>query len=179
MQTLDLRKNTNIIPTIVQYYNKAQAYDSLAAFYETLAQSEIEDSRDYKSALHEYRKVEGTLKQLVDTGSHQYEDKLRAIQTRIFNIHKFISIKDNFASNPEISMQELKRMKEDGKLDGVRLGDMYAIIIEYLVENGQLRQAVAILDEMKAHVPNANYSRYLSPETMKVDDIDIARNSID
>lgn len=93
MQTLDLGRNPNIIPTIVQYYNKAQAYDSLAAFYETLAQSEIEDNRDYKSALHEYRKVEAALKQLVGSGG-QYDDKMRAIQTRIFNIHKFISVKE-------------------------------------------------------------------------------------
>ncbi len=168
MQTLDLRRSPHIIPTIVQYYNKAQAYDSLAAFYETLAQSEIEDNRDYKSALHEYRKVEQALKQLVGGNGSQYEEKLRAIQTRIFNIHKFISVKDNFVGNPEGSMQELKRMKEDGKLDGIRLGDMYAVIIEYLVGQGQLRQAVAILDEMKAYIPNANYGRYLSSETVKV-----------
>lgn len=65
-------------------------------------------------------------------------------------------------------MQDLKRMKEDGKLDGIRLGDMYAVIIEYLVQQGQMRQALAILDEMKAQVPNANFSRYLNPETIKV-----------
>ncbi|ODN03568.1 hypothetical protein Ocin01_03073 [Orchesella cincta] len=167
MQTLDFNTNSKIIPTIVQYYNKAQAYDNLAGFFETLAQSEIEDSRDYKSALHEYRKAEGALKQLIEGGSRQYEDKLRQIQTRVFNIHKFISVKDNFASNPDISMQELKRMREDGKLDGIRLGDMYAIIIEYLVQQGQVRNAVAVLDEMKAQVPNAVLSRYLNSDTIK------------
>lgn len=55
LQTTDWRNSPKVIQAIIQYYTKAQAFESLAGFYETVAESEIENSRDYKKALEEYR----------------------------------------------------------------------------------------------------------------------------
>ena len=37
--------------SIINFYNKAKAWDSLANFYEKVAQVEIDDWRDYEKAL--------------------------------------------------------------------------------------------------------------------------------
>jgi intraflagellar transport protein 140 len=47
-QTLNWRENPVLLKTIISYYTKAKAYESLGAFYETCADIEIEDFKNYQ-----------------------------------------------------------------------------------------------------------------------------------
>lgn len=51
LQALDWQKDPKILKNIITFYTKGQAYDSLANFYATCAQVEIDDFRDYEKAL--------------------------------------------------------------------------------------------------------------------------------
>lgn len=51
LQTLDWHADPEVLKNITTFYTKAQAYDSLAAFYEACAQIEIDEYRDYEKAL--------------------------------------------------------------------------------------------------------------------------------
>ena len=51
LQTLDWHSEPEIMKNIISFYTKAQAMDNLAHFYETCAQIEIDEYRDYDKAL--------------------------------------------------------------------------------------------------------------------------------
>lgn len=51
LQTLDWHSDPEIMKNIISFYTKAQAMDNLAHFYETCAQIEIDEYRDYDKAL--------------------------------------------------------------------------------------------------------------------------------
>ncbi len=48
LQSLDWRKDAEIVSNIISFYNKAKALDSLALFYEACAQVEIDDYQNYE-----------------------------------------------------------------------------------------------------------------------------------
>jgi hypothetical protein len=48
LQSLDWRKDAEIVSNIISFYNKAKALDSLASFYEACAQVEIDDYQNYE-----------------------------------------------------------------------------------------------------------------------------------
>lgn len=51
LQTLDWHNDGGIMKSIIQFYTKAKAMDSLSTFYEACAQIEIDEYRDYEKAL--------------------------------------------------------------------------------------------------------------------------------
>lgn len=51
LQSTDWRAAPDNLKQLVAFYSKAGAYESLAAFYESCAEAEIEESRDYGKAL--------------------------------------------------------------------------------------------------------------------------------
>jgi len=51
LQTLDWHNDGSIMKSIIQFYTKAKAMDSLSMFYEACAQIEIDEYRDYEKAL--------------------------------------------------------------------------------------------------------------------------------
>jgi intraflagellar transport protein 140 len=48
LQTLDWRRDQEILNTVISFYTKAKALDSLASFYESCAQVEIDDYQNYE-----------------------------------------------------------------------------------------------------------------------------------
>ncbi|KAG7265586.1 hypothetical protein CRUP_020157 [Coryphaenoides rupestris] len=51
LQSLDWRKNPDIMKNIIGFYTKGRALDLLAGFYQACAQEEIDDFRNYEKAL--------------------------------------------------------------------------------------------------------------------------------
>ena len=51
LQTLDWHNDAEIMKSIINFYSKARAVESLAGFYESCAQIEIDEYRDYEKAL--------------------------------------------------------------------------------------------------------------------------------
>lgn len=51
LQTLDWHSNAELMKNIINFYTKAGAHDSLAAFFEAYAQIKVDEFRDYDNAL--------------------------------------------------------------------------------------------------------------------------------
>ena len=60
LQTLDWHSDPEIMKNIIGFYSKAQAMDNLSAFYDTCAQIEIDEYRDYEKALQVRARVQGS-----------------------------------------------------------------------------------------------------------------------
>ena len=50
LQSLDWHSDAKITKNILSYYNKAKDYKRMSAFYESIAQVEIDEYRDYEKA---------------------------------------------------------------------------------------------------------------------------------
>ena len=50
LQNLDWKADPEIVKNIVNFYSKAKALEMLAAFFDSCAQVEIDDCRDYEKA---------------------------------------------------------------------------------------------------------------------------------
>ena len=60
LQTLDWHSDPEIMKNIIGFYSKAQAMDNLSAFYDTCAQIEIDEYRDYEKALQVRSRVQNS-----------------------------------------------------------------------------------------------------------------------
>jgi len=192
LQTTDWRGQQKIVDLIIQYYSKAQAYESLAGFYANVAEYCIEDLKDYRKALDEYRKAENALSDLLACGARQYEEQFHATQAKIHTITKFLSIKEwvesylgdflcisfhggwslycrRMSLDPDGSLLEIKKMMEGSKGEmAVRTGDVYALIVEHYANRGNVDEALTVLEEMRKFIPSKNLPRYLTPQTINV-----------
>lgn len=95
LQSLDWRSNPEIMKNIIAFYTKAKAMDSLALFYDSCAQVEIEEYQNYEKAL-------GALRE-----SYKYMSKAKGkeaksaeIKKKIAYIEQFVSIKQQLGPNP-------------------------------------------------------------------------------
>ena len=88
LQNQNWHNDPEIMKTIISFYQKAKAFESLANFYDACAQVEIDEYRDYEKALGAMREA---LRQLEkSTTSQNKEMKLKILQDRISTIEKFV-----------------------------------------------------------------------------------------
>lgn len=73
--------------TIISFYQKAKAFDSLANFYDACAQVEIDEYRDYEKAISAMKEARRQLDR--STGPNK-EMKITMMQNRIDVIEQFV-----------------------------------------------------------------------------------------
>lgn len=162
LQTLDWHSDPEIMKNIISFYSKAQAMDSLAAFYDTCAQIEIDEYRDYEKALQAMREA---LRYLGKSKSEDAPEKVAQITNRISATERFVMARQLITSNPQqalaICNEVLMNIPVDGSdMDsGVRMGDVYALMIEYWYEQGSAQEAYKLVEQMRSR--NIIISPYL------------------
>ena len=72
--------------TIIAFYNKAKAYESLAMFYDACAQVEIDEYRDYEKANGAMKEAK---RQLEKSNAPNKEMKLNMMSRRIKYLEQF------------------------------------------------------------------------------------------
>ncbi|OUM64974.1 hypothetical protein PIROE2DRAFT_8118 [Piromyces sp. E2] len=167
LQTLDWRNNTSITKNIIQFYTKGKAYDSIAKFFESCAQVEIDDYQNYQEAvkaLNEAKKYLEKIKSTDDTTtSVNVERNIMNIDKRIALINQFMKAKECGKSNNIEEMMSICQnlLKEDLSDSYLNIGDIYALMIECAFFNGNLNDAQTLLGIMKQKVPLKNFTYYL------------------
>ena len=73
--------------TIISFYTKAKAFESLANFYDACAQVEIDEYRDYEKALGAMKEA---MRQLERSMAANKEMKQRMMRDRISIIERFV-----------------------------------------------------------------------------------------
>jgi len=90
LQTLDWHNDADIMKSIIQFYTKARAMDSLSTFYEACAQIEIDEYRDYEKALGALRE---SLKYMQKARTGEKEDRVDSLTQRINLCERFVQVR--------------------------------------------------------------------------------------
>ena len=90
LQTLDWRSDQEILNNVVSFYTKAKALDSLAAFYESCAQVEIDDYQNYDKALGALNEALRCLSKTKMKDLREQEVRVTSLQQRIMHVKKSV-----------------------------------------------------------------------------------------
>ncbi|KNE69154.1 hypothetical protein AMAG_14010 [Allomyces macrogynus ATCC 38327] len=162
LQTRDWRATPTILKHIVTFYTKAKAFDHLSSFFEACAQVEIDEYSSYEKAL-------GALKEAYKCTSKSVlpnkEARLMLLDRKIDLITRFAKAKDAAArASVEETLQQCAALLNDPDVEiGVRVGDIYAVLVETYLHAGLAPQARDIYVRMLGAVPVKLVPYYLDP----------------
>ena len=144
LQQMNWRESVDIMKAIILFYSKAKAYEQLASFYESCAQVEIDDYRDYEKAIGALREA---LKYLTKAESKQAVNMGEAIEARIALIEKFVKAKHSF---PDVMVEICEQLLKEPLLeDAVRADDCLSMLIEHYHTSRHMKKAYACIREME------------------------------
>uniref|UniRef100_A0A3P8VSN0 Intraflagellar transport 140 n=1 Tax=Cynoglossus semilaevis TaxID=244447 RepID=A0A3P8VSN0_CYNSE len=167
LQSLDWRKNPEILKTIIGFYTKGRAPDLLAGFYEACAQVEIDDYQNYEKALDALTEAAKCLSKAKDSIG-QYEVRLADLQHKISLIKKFVHARRLYENNPAEAVQVCEALLEEPELDpAVRVGDAYGFLVEHHCQQGNFQVAYRKLEELQKHLPSQNIRYYISQASLE------------
>lgn len=154
LQQCDWKNNSAILKNIIAFYTKAKAMSALASFYEECAQLEIDEYRDYEKALEalkEALKFQIKAKSAPGNSSNDKDEKLQRLDQRVKIVERFVSARDLVKSDPPQMIMICKQLIEGGSETdvAVRVGDVYALLIEYSASMRQWSDAMDYIDNMR------------------------------
>jgi len=87
LQNQNWHNDPEIMKTIIQFYSKAKAFESLANFYDACAQVEIDEYRDYEKALGAMKESK---RQLDRSNAANKDMKQNSLTRRIKYLEEFV-----------------------------------------------------------------------------------------
>ncbi|XP_042254080.1 intraflagellar transport protein 140 homolog [Thunnus maccoyii] len=168
LQSLDWRKNPEILKTIIGFYTKGRAPNLLAGFYEACAQVEIDDYQNYEKALDALTEAFKCLSKSKDSSSGQQEVRLADLQHKITLIKKFVHARRLYAEDAGEAVQLCEALLEEPELDpAVRIGDAFGFLIEHHCQQGNYQVAYRKLEELQKLLPSQNVRYYISQASLE------------
>jgi len=150
--------------TIISFYQKAKSFESLANFYDACAQVEIDEYRDYEKALGAMKEA---MRQLEKSSADGKEVKLTMMRKRVGIIEKFVQAREALNSNDSNTAMSICDTLVDtqGVEEAIRLGDVFAQLIEHYFYKNQFQDAYKYLEKMKKK--NIIVTPYLDPQIVE------------
>ncbi|KAL7372671.1 hypothetical protein ABVT39_020471 [Epinephelus coioides] len=168
LQSLDWRKDPEILKTIIGFYTKGRAPDLLAGFYEACAQVEIDDYQNYEKALDALTEAYKCLSKAKDSSSGQHEVKLADLQHRVTLIKKFVLARRLYAEDAGEAVRLCEALLEEPELDpAVRIGDAFGFLVEHHCQQGNYQVAYRKLEELQKLLPLQNVRYYVSQASLE------------
>lgn len=154
LQSQKWQENTTIYKNIITFYTKAKAFEQLAGFYDSCAQLQVDEYRDYDKALVTLREAQKAL----DKGdaAPQRKDMMRR---RAEFVEQFVNARALIKPgepcprmvemcNDLLSRSDPSHMDAQLLEQAVRVGDIFALLVEYYDKLGQSAQAYALIERM-------------------------------
>lgn len=107
LQGLDWRHNQDIMQSIIQFYTKGKALDSLSSFYEACAQVEIDDYQNYEKAMGALNEAMKYLSRAKMKDFATQEARVGVLQNRISLTQKFVDIRSLAESDVRPTLDSL------------------------------------------------------------------------
>lgn len=148
LQALDWQADPEVMKNIVDFYTKAKAFEQLASFFDAYAQMEIDEYRDYEKALAALKKA---AEYLGKARGPQKDDMLASLQQRVHFIAQFVDARAAAKADPP-TMQRLCHALLDAGPSveaALRLGDAYALLVEFYVGGRHFDAAFKLLQDMR------------------------------
>eukprot|EP00727_Mastigamoeba_balamuthi_P001236 m51a1_g11109 putative intraflagellar transport protein 140 homolog (1388) ;mRNA; f:71491-76947 len=136
LQTLEWRTSPELMKHIIGFYKKARAMDSLSRFYQSCAQVEIDEYRNYEKALGALREA------LLYCSKSKSPDKAfnqKMLETKIHLVEQYLQALVDACGEA--------KSPEDV---AVRVGDVFALLVEHFYSTGNHQNAHAVIEQMHA-----------------------------
>jgi len=147
LQSLDWHAQPKLMKSIVQFYGRARAYNSLAMFYDSCAAMEMNEFRNYETALgalQEAAKYAGKIK------SADKDATTAMLQHKIGVVQQFVSARQLAKSDPQQMIDICVQLTQDRRVEQVlRVGDVYAVLVEWSFMQRDMASAHRYLAEME------------------------------
>ncbi|CAK9076435.1 unnamed protein product [Durusdinium trenchii] len=146
LQSLDWHNDPEIMKNIIQFYSKAKAWDKLAAFYDACAQVEIDEYRDYDKAAGALREALKYMTKATGEG----DERVASLQQRIALVDQFANVRQMAKTEPDQMVATCEHMVEMPEIESaVRIGDIFAQLVEYYGEMGDYHSAHRTVERMR------------------------------
>lgn len=147
LQNLDWHNEPEVMKAIIQFYTKAKAFEQLSGFYEACAQVEIDEYRDYDKALGALKEA---VKFLIKARVQDKEEVLAQLQQRIYLVDKFVEARRLVKTDPAEMVKICKQLLDQPDIEvAIRVGDGFALLIEYYYSENNYEQAYKLIEQMK------------------------------
>lgn len=167
LQSLDWRKEPEIMKNIISFYTKGRALDLLAGFYDACAQVEIDEYQNYDKAHGALTEAYKCLSKAKAKNPLDQETKLAQLQSKMTLVKRFIQARRTYTEDPKESVRQCELLLEEPDLDStIRVGDVYGFLVEHHVQMEEYQMAYKYLEEMRKRLPSANMSYYVDQRTV-------------
>lgn len=147
LQSLDWHNDQEIMKSIIQFYSKAKAFDKLAAFYDACAQVEIDEYRDYEKAGGALREAKKYIQRAA--GGDEHDVRVQQLVKRIQMVDEFANV-PKLKDTPDQLVQACEAMLRNPEIEtAVRVGDIFAQLVEHFSEQQQYTEAYATVERMR------------------------------
>ncbi|KAM6155253.1 intraflagellar transport protein 140 homolog [Rhynchocyon petersi] len=163
LQSLDWRKEPEIMKNIISFYTKGRALDLLAGFYDACAQVEIDEYQNYDKAHGALTEAYKCLAKAKAKNPLDQEAKLAQLQSKMTLVKRFTQARRTYTEDPKEAVRECELLLEEPGLGStIRVGDIYGFLVEHFLQLGEHQAAYKYLEEMRKRIPAANMSYYVS-----------------
>ncbi|XP_069036914.1 intraflagellar transport protein 140 homolog isoform X2 [Lepisosteus oculatus] len=168
LQSLDWRKDPEIMKNIITFYTKGRALDLLAGFYEACAQVEIDEYQNYEKALGALTEAYKCLTKAKARSVEEQEGRLAELQHRLALVKRFVQARRLYEEDPGEAVRLCEALLEEPELDpAVRIGDAYGFLVEHHCQQGSFQVAYRKLEELQKRLPSVNVSYYVSQRSLE------------
>eukprot|EP00606_Chrysophyceae_sp_TOSAG23-5_P000414 GSChrysophyteH2.ASY1.ANO1.1513.1 assembled CDS len=148
LQQMNWRESVDIMKAIIQFYTKAKSFEQLAGFYDSCAQVEIDDYRDYEKASGALR--EGLKHLSKAPNSRSAADMISRFEQRISLIDRFVQVRAMAQKDPEQMVTICEGLLHEPMLEeAIRAGDCLAMLVEHYHSRGKMREAYACVKDFE------------------------------
>jgi len=160
LQNLDWHSTPKVLKKIVEFYKKAKAPESLAGFYEACAKEEVDEYRDYDKALDALREA---LKAMELARGTATSERASVLQNRISLVERFVAARRVVKMDPQAMVDTCNSLLNEPDInDAIRVGDIFALMIEWFASQSDYGQAHQLIEKM--HGRGIELAPYLDAE---------------
>ncbi|NXC17133.1 IF140 protein, partial [Corythaeola cristata] len=168
LQSLDWRKDPEVMKNIISFYTKGRALDLLAGFYDACAQVEIDEYQNYEKAQGALTEAYKCLSKAKTRSPLEQESKLANLQSKITLIKRFIHARRVYSEDPKEAVRQCELLLAEQDFDNaIRHGDVLGFLVEHYVQVEDFHMAHQHLEEMQKRIPPTNLTYYVTQQTIE------------
>ncbi|XP_030906145.1 intraflagellar transport protein 140 homolog isoform X4 [Melopsittacus undulatus] len=168
LQSLDWRKDPEIMKNIISFYTKGQALDLLAGFYDACAQVEIDEYQNYEKAQGALTEACKCLSKAKTRSLPEQESKLAHLQSKLTLIKRFINARRVYCQDSKEAVRQCELLLAEQDYDTIiRHGDILGFLVEHYAQVEEFHMAYQYLVEMQKRIPVTNLSYYVTQQTLE------------
>uniref|UniRef100_A0A8C7E0Z2 Intraflagellar transport 140 n=1 Tax=Naja naja TaxID=35670 RepID=A0A8C7E0Z2_NAJNA len=168
LQTLDCRKDPEIMKNIISFYTKGRALDLLAGFYDACAQVEVDEFQNYEKALGALTEAYKCMSKAKTRSPVEQENKLAHLQSKMTLVKRFIQARRLYSEDPKEAIRQCELLLGEPDLDTtIRLGDVLGFLVEHHLQMQEFQMAYRYLEDMRKKIPCVNLNYYVNQQTVE------------